>query len=197
MKKDLARYLRDKLGITQLKLETEEHLRFMNAYLQVMLPEQVQLSADVLAYSHREIQQRYGIEDFNAVIHKNDLMFQHHLRKLPVMSLRPFFTISMSGLDALSKIKALHPGELRQVLDFGAGYGRGSRFLKCFFEKADCSVSEIKPQALQFQASQFGHKTIAHQAEPASFEGDQYDLIMAVSGFQSSPHGNDATGMAG
>lgn len=142
-----------------------------------------------MQYSRAEILKRYQISGFNSSIHKNDLMFQHHFKKMtnePAVALFHYYNVGLAALNKLSE----ELGELDQissVLDFGSGYGRGSRFLPAFFPNAKISVSEIKPGALAFQASQFGYNTIHHSEDPKSFMGDNFDLIIAVSVFSHLP----------
>ena len=177
------------MGITQLEYELQQRLKFSQAMLQFSVPELIKPDPNVLEYSSEQILERYGIEDFNPVIHKNDLMFQHHLRKMPLNLSQALFHYYNVGLDALKKsrdhLPELEPGI---VLDFGAGYGRGSRFLKHFFPGAEIYVSEIKPGALKFQAEQFSYQTIFHSENARSFITDvKFDLILAVSVFSHLP----------
>ena len=77
--------------------------------------------------------------------------------------------------------------EVRSVLDFGSGYGRGSRFLNHFFPSARVSVSEIKSTALEFQKDQWGFETVSHGEDAASFRSQAVDLIIAISVFSHLP----------
>ena len=189
MKKRLGKFLRDKLGITGTRTELTERLRFLSTYVNTMLPDRIELSSDVRKFAEIEIESRYGIKAFNAVIHKNDLMFQHHLRKLPHKAPEAVFHYFNVGLDALSKIRSLwgnRTGPVR-ILDFGAGYGRGSRFLPYFFPEAQISVSEVKKQAMSFQAREFGFRSIHHSESAGSFTGQDFNLIIAISVFSHLP----------
>ena len=183
----IGQKLRAALGISGLECEIQRSLAFSQALEQFVVPEHIQPDQAVFAYSAAQIEKAYGIAGFDPVIHKNDLMFQHHLRKMPDKTGTALFHYYNVGLDALSKIKKLVP-EAENILEFGAGYGRVSRFLPHFYKDAVVHVSDVKEGAMRFQAEQFGFKEIIHTEDPASFKSSQqYDLIVAISVFSHLP----------
>ena len=189
MKSAIGRWIRNKLGITQLEYELQHRLRFSQSMLQFSVPDIILPDEQVLSYSRDQIAERYGVTGFNPAIHKNDLMFQHHLRKRPDNVSEALFHYYNVGMDALKKTRDLMPDpKPRKTLDFGSGYGRGSRFLPHFFPGSEVYVSEVKPTALKFQSDLFGFLPLAHNEDAASFKtSDKFDLIIAISVFSHLP----------
>ena len=75
----------------------------------------------------------------------------------------------------------------KNVLDFGSGYGRVSRFLPYYFKDAQIQVSEVKPIAMEFQKEAFEFGTITHTEIASSFKSDPQDLIIGISVFTHIP----------
>lgn len=189
LKSSIGHWLRNKLGVTQLEHDLQQQVQFSQALLQFSVPEVMIPDPQSLSHARAQISERYGIAEFNSAIHKNDLMFQHHLHKNPENISEVLFHYFNVGLDALNKIKDQLP-DLNPacVLDFGAGYGRGSRFLPYFFPDAEVYVSELKQAALEFQSNIFGFTPVFHSEDPASFRPDtSFDLVMAISVFSHLP----------
>lgn len=78
-----------------------------------------------------------------------------------------------------------HP---RTMLDFASGYGRLTRFLVHEQLAEEVTVSDILPGGIEFQAAQFGVKTILSTTLPEQFpSGATYDLIFVASLFTHLP----------
>ncbi len=189
LKASIGRYLRDKLGVTALDHQLKDGLRFTQSLAQVAIPEVIIPDDQSLHLSMQRALELYGIRDFDPAIHKNDLMFQHHLAKLPANPAEALFHYYNVGLSSLKGIVDLLKDESQyySVLDFGSGYGRGSRFMPFFFPKAEIYVSDVKAGAMRFQKKQFGFNTINHTENPKSFRAINFDLIIAISVFSHLP----------
>ena len=78
-----------------------------------------------------------------------------------------------------------HP---RTMLDFASGYGRLTRFLVHEHLADDVTVSDILEGGMEFQAAQFGVKTILSTTRPEDFRATgKYDLIFVASLFTHLP----------
>lgn len=78
-----------------------------------------------------------------------------------------------------------HP---KAMLDFASGYGRLTRFLVHQHLAADVTVSDILGDGMDFQAAQFGVKTILSTTLPEQFPATRrYDLIFVASLFTHLP----------
>ena len=78
-----------------------------------------------------------------------------------------------------------HP---KTMLDFASGYGRLTRFLVHEHLADEVTVSDILEGGMEFQAAQFGVKTIRSTTRPEDFpETGAYDLIFVASLFTHLP----------
>jgi hypothetical protein len=95
-----------------------------------------------------------------------------------------------NGLDQLRLVRhiASWRGHIGKMLDFASGYGRLTRFL-VHEQLADAiTVSDILEGGMEFQASQFGVRTILSKTDPAQFDApERYDLIFVASLFTHLP----------
>ena len=74
------------------------------------------------------------------------------------------------------------------MLDFASGYGRLTRFLVHEHLAGDVTVSDILTAGMEFQAAQFGVKTIVSTTRPEDFPvSGRYDLIFVASLFTHLP----------
>ena len=79
-------------------------------------------------------------------------------------------------------------GHPKTMLDFASGYGRLTRFLVHEHLADDMTVSDILEGGMEFQAAQFGVKTIRSTTRPEDFPGTgAYDLIFVASLFTHLP----------
>lgn len=187
LKKRLSGFLRDKLGVTELQYKVNEQLDFQMSLLNVVSPEILKISDDDLKEIIKDLQERYEIAAFCSVIHKNDVMFQHHLYHHPDLAeaLTHYFRVGASLSKELNSLFDL-PSNTR-LLDFGAGYGRLTRFLGSFFPNNEIVVSEVKPQAIAFLSEYLGLEGISHTADPDSFPTEKFHGILALSVFTHLP----------
>lgn len=78
-----------------------------------------------------------------------------------------------------------HP---KTMLDFASGYGRLTRFLVHEHLSDDVTVSDILEGGMEFQAAQFGVKTLRSTTRPEDFPvTGKYDLIFVASLFTHLP----------
>lgn len=79
-------------------------------------------------------------------------------------------------------------GHPKTMLDFASGYGRLTRFLVHEHLADDVTVSDILEGGMEFQAAQFGVKTILSTTRPEDFPSTgRYDLIFVASLFTHLP----------
>ncbi len=185
----IGAWLRDKLGVTETRLEFEKQLQYLNSYLQLVTPDKITFSPVLHSYLRERASKEFGIADFDSSVHKNDLMFHHQLRRFPDSSAEAVYKYFRVGMVAAKKLSALLPEdfEVGKLLDFGSGYARCSRFYPAFFPAAEIQVSEIKEQALRYQQETFGFKTLLHGSDANSLNASNYDLIIAISVFTHLP----------
>jgi len=76
----------------------------------------------------------------------------------------------------------------RRMLDFASGYGRLTRFVVHEHLADAMTVSDILEGGMEFQAEQFGVRTILSRTQPEQFvTADRYDLIFVASLFTHLP----------
>jgi SAM-dependent methyltransferase len=81
-------------------------------------------------------------------------------------------------------------GHPKTMLDFASGYGRLTRFLVHEHLADDVTVSDILEGGMDYQAAQFGVKTILSTTRPDDFPATgKYDLIFVASLFTHLPAG--------
>ena len=187
LKKRLSSYLKDKLGITELQHRLKEQLNFQMSLLNFASPEVLKIPHEVLAMVQKDLREKYDIDDFHAAIHKNDIMFQHHLYHHPDIAeaLKHYFRVGASISRELCGIFEIHASG--RILDFGAGYGRLTRFLPSCFPSHKIIASEVKPHAVAFLENELGIDAFIHKTDPQSFPDTRFDGILALSVFTHLP----------
>jgi len=76
------------------------------------------------------------------------------------------------------------------VLEFASGHGRATRYLLHYLPKERIYVSDIYPDAMEFQKSYFGVNTIVSHDDPDKIVCDRkFDAITAMSLFTHLPEG--------
>ena len=95
-----------------------------------------------------------------------------------------------NGLDQYRLVRhiASWRGRVGKMLDFASGYGRLTRFLVHEQLADEITVSDILEGGMEFQAAQFGVRTILSKTDPAQFTApERYDLIFVASLFTHLP----------
>ena len=126
---------------------------------------------------NRAIDERDDMLDFA-------LGFFEHDRDMAVTS---YF---QNGLEQFALVRhiASWRGPVGKFLDFASGYGRLTRFLIHEGFAADLTVSDILDGGMEFQAQQFGVRTVLSTMTPEDFNpGDRYDFIFVASLFTHLP----------
>jgi len=95
-----------------------------------------------------------------------------------------------NGLDQYLLVRHIAGwrGKPRRMLDFASGYGRLTRFFVHEHLSEELTVSDILEGGMEFQAEQFGVRTILSRTQPDQFiTPDRYDLIFVASLFTHLP----------
>lgn len=103
---------------------------------------------------------------------------------------RALVSYFQNGLEQFRLVKhiATWRGPIQRMLDFASGYGRLTRFLLHEHLADELTVSDILEGGMEFQAAQFGVKTILSKTNPEEFEApEKYDLIFVASLFTHLP----------
>jgi hypothetical protein len=95
-----------------------------------------------------------------------------------------YFRAGVSIVDLIAKVADWGFGGLDRVdsvLDFAAGYGRGTRFLVRKLPAPNVCVAEIQADALTFQDSEFGVRTLLSATDPDKLAVDRTHQLVFVS----------------
>lgn len=186
-KNRLSKYFRDKLGLTALEYQVNEQLDFQMSFLNFTAAEVLKIPDNLLPDIVANLHKRHGQINFATAIHKNDIMFQHHLYHHPDIgeALKHYFRVGAGISEEMAQIFSLPEGT--KLLDFGAGYGRLTRFLPAFFPKIQVIVSEVKPLCVSFLQEYMGLPGFIHSADPISFPDKRFHGILALSVFTHLP----------
>lgn len=197
MFKKLKDYILLKLGISELKhhqrfveKRLNDRIDFLSTYLNITQGEDIHLDPQVMKDVSVSLCAKYSIKAINSVVHKNDVMLAFTLFKYranPQQAVQHYFNLGIETAQRLHQIALNNKIEATEILDFGSGYGRVSRFLPSFFIDSKIEVSEVKTQALDFQKRHFGYNGIAHTQDVNSFPDKEFDLILALSVFTHLP----------
>lgn len=185
LKKYIQRKIQDKLGITENKILIQTLFAYQSLYSDTIIATPQYFKEKIL----EDYTNTYGITEANLNIHRNDMMLYNHLTFYNgdvIKALRAYFDTGISNAKKIQQLTEDQP--LKEVYDFGSGYGRISRFLPLFMKDINLEVSEIKSIALEFQKKEFGFKTHLHFTDPQAFTIEQKkDLILATSVFTHLP----------
>lgn len=193
MLNSLKKYLSLKLGIQSLKEELKQvkaQANYMAAFTNLTWPKQLELDKQVLQNALEKLKTEKGIEGFKTSIHKNDVMFSHHVyhnAQNPARAVFGYFNVGSLIAEKLHQIVTTNALPQHEILDFGSGYGRVSRFLPHYFSSSNITVSEVKEQALKFQNKALGFNTSMHTQNAESFKATGLDTIFALSVFTHLP----------
>lgn len=130
--------------------------------------------------------------ELNRAIDERDDMLDYAVAQLGHdrdRALASYFVNALEQYRLLQHVAAWRfPAGPKRMLDFASGYGRLTRLLVHEQFAGELHVSDILEGAMEFQASQFGVKTILSTAKPEDLPiGDSYDLIFVASLFTHLP----------
>ena len=104
------------------------------------------------------------------------------------VALTSYFQNGLEQFEVVKRIAAWRPSHPRRMLDFASGYGRLTRFLVHQHLAGEITVSDILEGGMEFQARQFGVRTILSTTRPDDFAApSKYDLIFVASLFTHLP----------
>ncbi len=197
MLQKLKDYLLLKLGITELRHDLKQaekrldnRFDFLGAYINLVQNEALNLDPAISTAVENKLKAEFALNTVNLTTHKNDIMFAVHLfehRFHPEQALYSHFKVGARTAITLKDLCQQSGLQPKNILDFGSGYGRVSRFLPEQFPSARIVVSEVKEQALAFQKQHFGFSGEAHSQASASLKAEHFDLIFALSVFTHLP----------
>ncbi|MDX5405378.1 MAG: class I SAM-dependent methyltransferase [Bacteroidota bacterium] len=194
LKKRLIRFFQDKIGIGENRdkiKELESRISYQNQLIQRVLPEIFPMTQEEKTHGYAFLKELGLADQPDLSIHKNDIMFRlsyyrtgGDLRRTLQAYLKTGYEIARD-ISSIANEKGV---EAKSFLDFGAGYGRVSRFFPFTLPGARIWVSEIKPQSLDFLKDRFAFSPILHSEAPDSLVlPEKMDIIFAGSVFTHLP----------
>ena len=129
-------------------------------------------------------------EAMNRAIDERDDMLDFALQLFDHDRDRALTSYFQNGLDQFRLVRhiAAWRGPVGRMLDFASGYGRLTRFLVHEHLADQVTVSDILEGGMDFQARQFGVRTILSKTRPDEFHApERYDLIFVASLFTHLP----------
>lgn len=133
-------------------------------------------------------------EELNRAIDERDDMLDFALQLFGYdrdRALTSYFQNALEQFQLVRHIAAWRTagrGPIGRMLDFASGYGRLTRLLVHEHLADEVTVSDILAGGMEFQAQQFGVRTILSTTDPKDFAApDQYDLIFVASLFTHLP----------
>ena len=129
-------------------------------------------------------------EGLNRAIDERDDMLDFAIQLFDHDRDRALTSYFQNGLDQFRLVQHIAGwrGRAGRMLDFASGYGRLTRFLVHDQHAAEVTVSDILEGGMEFQAQQFGVRTILSTTSPANFVApERYDLIFVASLFTHLP----------
>lgn len=128
--------------------------------------------------------------DFNPTLHPQDIMFLYSLYNHPAHPKQALFSYFYEGYSiAKNLFNLVQERSLphNNILDFGSGYGRVSRFLPHLFPNANLFASEVKTSSLRFLQDQFGLQPLGQNAYVSAGAWPSQDIVLALSVFTHLP----------
>jgi SAM-dependent methyltransferase len=99
-----------------------------------------------------------------------------------------YFQNGFEQFELVRHVAGWRAGQPKAMLDFASGYGRLTRFLVHQHLAGEVTVSDILEEGMEFQATQFGVKTLPSTALPEQFRATRrYDVIFVASLFTHLP----------
>ncbi|MGD1806920.1 methyltransferase [Dapis sp. BLCC M126] len=133
-------------------------------------------------------------EKINVKIHPQDEMYLYALKNTDGRkdeALLRYFSNGKRILDAVKQIVEWYFNGFENIssfLDFASGYGRFSRFLLHEIPIDKIWISDIYPEAVEFQKQEFGLAGIVSTNAPEDYQINQkFDCIFACSFFSHTP----------
>ncbi len=129
-------------------------------------------------------------EALNRVIDERDDMLDFALQLFDHDRDRALTSYFQNALEQFRLVRhiAAWRGPIGKMLDFASGYGRLTRLLVHEHLADEVTVSDILAGGMEFQAQQFGVRTILSTTDPKDFAApDNYDLIFVASLFTHLP----------
>lgn len=129
-------------------------------------------------------------EELNRAIDERDDMLDFALQIFDRDRDRALTSYFQNALEQFALVKHIAGwrGKIGRMLDFASGYGRLTRLLVHEHLADEVTVSDILGGGMEFQAQQFGVRTILSTTSPQGFAApDQYDLIFVASLFTHLP----------
>ena len=131
-----------------------------------------------------------GWESLDRAIDERDDMLDFAIQLFDHDRDRALTSYFQNGLEQFRLVRhiASWRGRVGRMLDFASGYGRLTRFLVHEHLADEITVADILEGGMEFQARQFGVRTILSKTDPAQFSApERYDLIFVASLFTHLP----------
>lgn len=130
-------------------------------------------------------------EELNRAIDERDDMLDYALKTFEQdrdRALTSYFQNALEQFALVRHVARWRGSRPRRMLDFASGYGRLTRLLVHEQLADEVTVSDILGEGMDFQAAQFGVRTILSKKTPEEFEApEKYDLIFVASLFTHLP----------
>ena len=130
-------------------------------------------------------------EELNRAIDERDDMLDFAVQMFDRdrdVALTSYFQNGLEQFEVVKQIAAWRSRPPRRMLDFASGYGRLTRFLVHQHLAEEITVSDILEGGMEFQAAQFGVRTILSTPLPEDLHApSKYDLIFVASLFTHLP----------
>ena len=129
-------------------------------------------------------------ESLNRAIDERDDMLDFAIQLFDHDRDRALTSYFQNALEQFALVKhiAAWRGRPGRMLDFASGYGRLTRLLVHEHLADEVTVSDILEGGMEFQAEQFGVRTILSTTDPKDFAApEKYDLIFVASLFTHLP----------
>ena len=130
-------------------------------------------------------------EELNRAIDERDDMLDFAMQLFERdrdAALTNYFQNGLEQFEVVKHIASWRTARPRRMLDFASGYGRLTRFLVHEHLADEITVSDILEGGMEFQAREFGVKTILSTSFPENLAAPEtYDLIFVASLFTHLP----------
>lgn len=185
-------YIKSKLGITTLERELrgqQQQLALWQALWSMERhAEGLHPAPEHLAQAWDDLRKQYpALKPVKATLSPHDVMWLFTLAEQGGTLPRALYKYFETGYLAAQKLRNSTQQQEGRLLDFGAGYGRVSRFLGSFFPDMSIEASEIKPSACRFLEQELALPVHRHDSEPASLSAGPFAVIYALSVFTHLP----------